>query len=81
VDQVHGAVDRWRARVHGGLRVARTLGTVAPHRRALVHECYNSPELTDGGRGGRGRRCGLGGVLIGAQVVVMRWHDGGGGRR
>jgi hypothetical protein len=32
VDQVHGAVDRWRALVHGGLQAARTLCVAGRNR-------------------------------------------------
>jgi hypothetical protein len=51
VDQVHGAVDQQRPWVHGGARVARTLGTAAPHRH-VARECCGAQELTDVGWGG-----------------------------
>jgi hypothetical protein len=56
VDRVHGAVDRRRARVHGGPRAARTLGAAVPCRRAGARAHRSSPTGRNRERGTRETR-------------------------
>jgi hypothetical protein len=59
VDQVHGAVNRWRSS-----------GPCWIEGSADKRHGSASPVLAGVGRGGRGRRGGAGGRLTGARVAV-----------